>query len=94
MRHKPNRLPRPRPELQQLLIQPIAHNLIQRAERLIHQQNVRIKRQRPRNRGALLHPPRQLPRKLAPKAAKLHQIEDTGNPLLLLGARKPHDFKR
>ena len=43
MRHKHNRLLRLLPQSQQLLVQLVADNLIQRAERLVHQQQIGIK---------------------------------------------------
>ena len=54
-------LSRPRPELQQLLVELVAHDLVERAERLVHQQQVGIEGQRAGDRGALLHAARQLP---------------------------------
>ena len=50
------------PDAQQFLVQPVAGDLVQRAERLIHQQHARSAQQRARDRHALAHAARQLVR--------------------------------
>ena len=70
-----------RPQLQQLLVQLVAHDFIERPERLIHQQQLRINRQRPRNGNPLLHAARQLPGKFLLKAAEIHQFQIALHPL-------------
>ena len=50
------------PDADQLLVEHVAGELIERAERLIEQQHVGIAHQRARQRGALLHAARQLMR--------------------------------
>ena len=94
MRDKANGLARTVPKLQQFFIQPVAHDFVQRAKGFVHQQNVGIKGQRPRDAGALLHPARKLPGKLRAKAGQLHQVQHTFHPRFLFGPRKPHDLQR
>ena len=62
-----------RPELQQLLVQMVAHDLVERAERLVHQQQVGIEGERAGDRGALLHAAGQLPGKLLLEAREIDQ---------------------
>ena len=50
------------PDAQELHVQPLAGHLVERAERLVHQEQRRVERQRPRDRDALLHAARELPR--------------------------------
>ena len=65
------------PQPQQLLVEMVAHDLVERAERLVHQQQRRIERQRAGDRGALLHAAGQLPGKFALEARKIDQLEIT-----------------
>ncbi len=55
MRYEDDCLLRCGPELEKLFVEVIANDLIQRAERLVHQQHVRVKRQRTCYRCPLLH---------------------------------------
>ena len=89
-----DRLAGPRPQRPQRLVQAVAHDLVQRAERFVHQQDVGVERQRPRNRGALLHPARQLPRIAPGELRQLHQFQHAGDPLLPVGAVEAHDLER
>ena len=63
-----------RPELQQLGIEVVADDLVERAERLVHQQQVGIEGQRAGDRGALLHAARQLPGKFLLEAGEVDQL--------------------
>ena len=56
------------PQLQQLFVQAVAGDFIQRAKRLVHHQQLGLKTQCTRNRHPLLHAARQLPRVLALEA--------------------------
>ena len=58
-----------RPNLQQLVVQALAGDFIERTKRLIHQQQRRLERQRPRNGNPLLHAARELPRVMLQKLA-------------------------
>ena len=51
-----------RPDSQQLLVEVVARDLVEGAERLVHQQNRRARHQRARDGDALLHAARELPR--------------------------------
>ena len=73
------------PQPQQLLIEHVAHDLVERAERLVHQQQVGIERQRARDRGALLHAARQLPGKLVAEAGEVDEFEPALDARLALG---------
>ena len=55
MRHKHHGFPARRPDTQQLVLHVDTGEFIQRTEGLVHQQYVRVERQRARNRHALLH---------------------------------------
>src|SRR5688572_22340653 len=55
VRHKKDRLAGFLPDLQELLAQLSRSDFVEAAEGFIHQKNVRIDRQRPRDRDALLH---------------------------------------
>ena len=77
-----------RPELQQLGIEMVAHDLVERAERLVHQQQVGIEGQRAGDRGALLHAARQLPGIFALEAGEVDQLHDAGDALL---SARPRD---
>ena len=70
---------------QQLLVELVAHDLVERAERLVHQQKVGIERQRPGDRGALLHAARQLPGKLVAEARQVDEFEPLGDARVALG---------
>ena len=50
------------PDPQDLLVHPLAGHLVERAERLVHEQDRGLERERPGDRDALLHAARQLPR--------------------------------
>ena len=93
MRDKADGLAGARPKPQQFLIQPVAHDFIQRPEGFIHQQDVGIKGQCPRDAGTLLHTPRKLPGEFCAKAGQFHQVQHTFHPCFLFGPRKPHDFQ-
>ena len=47
------------PQLQQLFLHPAARQRVERRERLVHQQDLRLHRHRARDRDALLHAARQ-----------------------------------
>ncbi len=49
------------PELQQLLVEVVANDLVERAEGLVHQQKIGVEGERAGDRGALLHAARKLP---------------------------------
>ena len=64
-----------RPELQQLLVQMVADDLVERAERLVHQEQRRVEGERAGDRGALLHAAGELPGKFPLEAGEVDQRE-------------------
>jgi hypothetical protein len=82
---KPMVLAGPPPEGQELLVELVADDLVERAEGLVHEENVGIEGQRPGDRGALLHAARELPGILALEAVELDQLDHAADPLALLG---------
>ena len=78
------------PQPQQLLVEMIADDLVERAERLVHQQQLRIEGERARDRHALLHAAGQLPGKFPLEAGELDQREIAlGAPIAALPAARP-----
>ena len=80
--------------MQKLLVQMVAGDLVERAERLVHQQELGLEAERARDRDALLHAARELPGEFA-----LEPVEpDHGE--VALGARgallggHAHDLER
>src|SRR6202022_147733 len=82
------------PKTQQLLIEVVADDLIERAEWFVHQQQRWVKRQRARDRGALLHATRELPWKLALESGQIDQSEIPPGALPSPPLGKPHDLER
>jgi hypothetical protein len=86
---------RARPERQKLLVQVVAHDLVERAERLVHQQDIGIEGQRAGDRGALLHAARQLPGELLAEPFDSSTSSSTpSRRARLLGPVKAHDLQR
>ena len=63
------------PDVQQLDVQPFARHLVECTERLVHEEESRVERQRSRDRNALLHPAGELPGVVALEAAELDELE-------------------
>ncbi len=57
------------PDREELEVQPFARHLVERAERLVHQQERRLERERSRDRNALLHAAGELPRMVVAEVA-------------------------
>jgi hypothetical protein len=72
---KADGLARPRPEVQKLLVQPVPHDLVERAKGFVHQEDIGIEGQRAGDRRPLLHPPRQLPGELVAEPLELHELQ-------------------
>ena len=75
MRHEDHGRPGLRPDSEQLHVEALARHLVECAERLVHEQELRRERQRPRNRDPLLHPARQLPRVVLLEAGELDEVD-------------------
>ena len=63
------------PDPEDLAVHPLAGHLVERAERLVHQEDRRRERQGPGDRDALLHPARQLERLVLEEVAELDEVE-------------------
>src|SRR4051812_21413392 len=63
------------PDAAQLFVQPVARDLVERTERLVHQQEARAAEQRARDRDALAHAAGQLVREVLLPAVEPDQLE-------------------
>ena len=63
------------PDPQQLEVEPLARHLVERAERLVHQQQRRVERERTGDRDAHLHAAGELPRVVLLEAGQLDEVE-------------------
>ena len=94
MGDKQNGHSRVAPDPEQFIIQPVARNLVQCTERLIHQQDFRLRNQGACNGYALLLAARELSRISVLEIRKPQHIEESvGIPAASLGARLP-DLQR
>ena len=67
------------PDPQQLHVQALARHLVERAERLVHQQQRGVERQRAGDRDALLHAARELPGPARLEPGQLDELEHLGD---------------
>ena len=68
------------PDAQDLLVHALAGHLVERAERLVHEQDRRLEGERPGDGHALLHAARQLVRVVLEEVAELDQVEHLAGP--------------
>ena len=95
MRHEQDRRPGALPDLEQLHVHALAGHLVERTERLVHQQDRGIERERARDGDALLHATRQLPRIVAGEVPQLDEGEHAPPPARPRRAlRRPDDLER
>ena len=87
-------VPGPLPDPQHLGVHPLAGHLVERAERLVHQQDGRLEGQRPGDRDALLHAARQLVGIVAEEVAELDEVEHLLRPARPGGAVRALDLER
>jgi hypothetical protein len=87
--HEDDRDAGPLPDAQHLGVHPLAGHLVQRAKRLVHQQQRRGEGERAGNRHALLHPAGQLVRVALGELGEAHQVEHLLRALCLAGAVVP-----
>ncbi len=92
--HKHHGAPLALPELLQLFVEPVAGDLVERTKGLVHHQNLGLEGQRPRNRHALLHATRELPRVFALKAFETHALQVLEGNGFGLGPAFALDLKR
>ena len=78
----------------QLVVQQVAGHRVERAERLVHQQDLRVLGQRPGQRDPLPHAARQLVRPLVGEAAQVHQVQQVGGAAPPLGLGHPARAQR
>ena len=86
MRDEHHRLAGAAPDGEQFFLHDPPRLCVQRTERLVHQQNIGINRQRAGNRRALLHAAGELGGKRLLEASQMHQIDVMLRPLLGLAA--------
>ena len=65
----------PLPDPEQLEVHPLAGHLVERPERLVHQDERRVERERAGDRRALLHAARELPGVVLAEVAELDELE-------------------
>ena len=82
------------PQFQKLFVQMITDDLVQRAERLVHQQQIGIESQRAGDGGTLLHAAGQLPREFPPEPVEPDEVQRTRHTLGFFYRAQPHDFQR
>src|SRR5215831_15276669 len=86
VRDEDHGLARAPPDVEQPLAHEHARLLVERAERLVHQEDLRVERQRAPDRDALLHPARQLARIFLGEAGKPERPQQlAGGPAATLG---------
>src|SRR5947199_238706 len=81
VRDEDHGLARAPPDVEQPLAHQEARLLVERAERLVHQEDLRVERERAPDRHALLHPARQLARVLLGKAGEAERAQQLGGRL-------------
>ena len=79
---------------EELEVEVVANDLVEGAERLVHQQQLRIEGKGAGDGGALLHAARQLPGELALEALEIDELEVAPGALASLGRRIAHDLER
>ena len=82
------------PDPQQLEVQALARHLVESAERLVHQEQRRRKRERTGDRNPLLHSAGELPRVVLLEALQLHEVDQLLDPLDPLPAVPAEDLER
>ena len=79
-----DRLARLLPEPDQMLVQMVAGDLVEGAEGLVHQQELRLEAEGARDGDPLLHAAGELPGELPLEARQPHHLEISGGPRLAL----------
>ena len=82
------------PDVEQVVAHAGAGLLVERRERLVHQDQARVLRQPARDRDPLAHAARQLVRIVLGEVAQAHELEQRGAALAPRGARDPAQVER
>ncbi len=93
VRHEHNRLAQALLNFEQIILKLAADQGIERAERLVHQQNLRVGRQRARQTDALLHAPGQLGGVAVLVVFQADGLDDLHGALLALRLGHPLNFE-
>ena len=83
-----------RPDPLQLVVEQVAGHRVERAERLVHQQDVAVLGERPGDGDALAHAAGQLVRPLLAEPAEVHRLQQLGGPRPALGLGDPPRTQR
>src|SRR5438552_3995770 len=94
VRDEDDRLAALLPDAQQLEVHPLPRELVERSERLVHEDDRRVDHQHPAERGALLHAARELARVRAFAALEPHEPQDVARFLGGGAALEPEDLDR
>src|SRR4029077_10690606 len=65
-----------KPDAAQFLVEPVARDLVERAERLVHEQDARAAEQGARDRDTLAHAARELMREASFPAFEAHELQE------------------
>src|SRR3546814_2393008 len=82
------------PGPKELRVQGVAGDLVERPERLVHQEEIGLEAERAGDRDAWLHAARELPGKLLLEAAEVHQLQVARRPVAALRGSEAHDLQR
>ena len=92
--HEDDRRPGLLPDPQDLRVHPFAGHLVERPERLVHQQDRGLERQRAGDRDALLHAARKLPRVVLAKSPSSTSSSISARSPATRSSAEPHDLER
>ncbi|KNA06328.1 hypothetical protein SOVF_182090 [Spinacia oleracea] len=82
------------PEFQQLFVEMIADDFVERAEGFVHQQQVGIEGERAGDGGTLLHAAGKLPGVFLAETFEVDEVHRAVDAFALLGLGVTHDFER
>ena len=94
VRHEQDRAAGLLPDPLQLVVQDVAGHRVQRTERLVHEQDLRVAGERTRQGGTLAHPSRQLVWLATREGRELDQLEELGDTLTPLPGGDPSKLER
>ena len=82
------------PDSEQVFVQLLAGELVERRKRLVHQKDVGVQRERPCDADSLLHAAAELRRMMVGEARKSDKLEHLQSAFLALGFRELDDLER